>query len=217
MLDDMDVEFDRRWLKAIETTVGGKPPASTIWRGLDDIITALTPFMGPADNHGHLPTGGGMDFKGVSRSRERGCLEFEIGDRTAYVMRPEKLTLEYLKEGPVESFLLLELADLEPSGVYEKDSESGYEPLVDLDGEYLDYDVWNRGFLEHDENGHEVPIPRNARIVNRFFRGKVVIVAKHSIWNGTPDTYDGRHDKMTVDQIRGAIERSLTTRKAKGA
>jgi hypothetical protein len=76
--------------------------------------------------------------------------------------------------------------------------------------------IWDRGFLDHDENGDEIPIPRHARLTVRWLQGKVLLVAKGSLWNSDPATYDGRHNGMTAAQIRSTIERSLRQNSAKG-
>jgi hypothetical protein len=60
-----------------------------------------------------------------------------------------------------------------------------------------------------DENGDEIPVPDDARLTVRWLRGKVLLVAKGSLWNGDPAAYDGRHNGMTAAQIRITIERSL--------
>jgi hypothetical protein len=215
MAKDMKAEVGRKWLSAVAAVVGGTPPATAAWRNLDDIIRILGPFMGPAINHGLLPTGGGMDLEGVRKSRERGCLEFDVGSRTGYVMRPKQLTLEYVKEAPVESFLLLILKKLKPSGVYDDVEGNGREELLEVDDDYLDRSLLDRGYLRHDESRYEVPVPRDARIVCRFLKGSVMIVAKSSIWNGMPGTYDGEHDKMSTDQIREVIETLVLKRKSR--
>jgi hypothetical protein len=202
------------WVTAINEVGGPASPSSMTWRGLDAIMAALTPFVGPAYSHAHLPTGGGMDFLTVAPSHERGCLEFEVSERMVYLMKPRALTLERIDLAPAESFLILELDELRPSGVYERRDDGRYErsseELVEIEaGEYLDREIWDRGFLDIDEDGREVPIPRSARLMVRWFRGKVLIVVKGSLWNGTAATYDGRHNKMSAAQIREVIERSI--------
>jgi len=38
---------------------------------------------------------------------------------------------------------------------------------------------------------------------------KAMFMAKGSLWNGLPATYDGRHAKITASDIRKIIERSI--------
>ena len=140
---------------------------------------------------------------------------------SSWIMKPRSLTLERL-ESAGNSFLLLELDNLDPSGVdgtdeNEPDGDSdaehaklSREELLEVaPAEYVSRDVWDRGFLDRDENGDDIPIPRDARLAVRWLQGKVLLVAKGSLWNRDPATYDGRHNGMTAAQIRRTIERSL--------
>lgn len=221
-LEQFHEESRAMWDATITAVAGPGAGSKVVWRDKKAIAAALAPFMGQAKNHAHFPTGGGHDFLDVRASAEPGCLEFKVSEGTAYVMKPRKLTLERLdSEG--NSFLLLELDELEPSGVYDRDDDDdddrndrdddedrGSEELLELSpGEYVDRSQWDRGFLGYDADGDEIPFPNDARVVVRWFRGKVLFVGKGSLWNGDPGTYDGRHDRMTVAQIRRVIERSL--------
>ena len=222
-LEDIRNNSRGDWDAVVASVVSGPvAPAGIVWRGHRAIMQALAPFMGENRNHAHLPTGGGVDFLSVGPSAESGCLEFMVDDRYVQIMKPRSLTLELI-DSPGNSFLLLELDNLDPSGVYETDEK---EPEADKDAEHLelkrfeeelvevapaDYvsrEIWDRGSL-HDENGDEIPIPDNARLVMRLLQGKVLLVAKGSLWNSDPATYDGRHNTMTAAQIRRIIERSL--------
>lgn len=195
------------WVAAIQEAVGANPPRTSVWEGPEAIRKALIPFMGRNANHAHLPTGGGRDFHAVEHSRESGCLDFEVDEHSVYRAKAERLTLEYISEAPAESFLLLESGTLKPVLGNARDRQ---EELLELSGgERLDRDVWDRGFLDYDDEGREIPIPDDARIVVRWFGGKFLIITKGSMWNGDSGTYDGRHDRMSADDIRSIIIRSL--------
>lgn len=197
------------------------PGASETWRSPSAIVRALNPVMGVNLNHSLLPTGGGLDFEGVTVAREPGCLEFSLGRRSVYIVKPKVLTFERLDDKG-ESFFLLELDSLKPSGVYDRDEEDEdeeasqprrvreSEELLELSpGNYVSRDIWDRGFLGYRGDGSEIPLPASARLVSRFFGGKILIVAKASLWNSAAETYDGRHNRMTSAQIRNVIERSI--------
>ena len=221
-LEDFHESSRVAWDAAVANATSGSPTsASIVWRGHQAISQALAPFMGENRNHAHLPTGGGLDFLSVGPSAEPGCLEFMVSDRVVQIMKPRSLTLERI-DSAGNSFLLLELDNLDPSGVYETDenerhgdsdaepAELSSEELVEVaPAEYVSRDVWDQGFLDHDDNGDEIPIPDDARPVVRWLQGKVLLVAKGSRWNRDPATYDGRHNGMTAAQIRRTIERSL--------
>jgi serine/threonine-protein kinase len=205
-------ECEDFWTTAIAAVVGTNAPDTSIWHGLNSIHDALKPFMAGGRNHAHLPTDGGMDVEGIDYSTERGCLELRIDDNMSWIIRPSSLTQEVFPNSLINSFLLLELADLAPTEVYEK-CEADCERLLETrPGKYVTREVWNRGYLGHDENGREIPLPTGSRFVERWFRGKILFVAKGSSWNGIPATYDGRHNSMTAAEIRQTIERSLKSR-----
>lgn len=212
----------REWAVAVDAVARPALQASTVWTSLDDIVGALEPFMGTGRNHGYFPTGGGHDFSAVQLSSEPGCIELAVGG-LAYIVRPRRLRLERIPEKLSESFLFLELAELARSGTYapmdgdEEIDEQGAlsrmsrrrresEELVDLgNGEYHEREVWDRGFVENEDD----PLPSHARRVQRILRGTIMIVCKASIWNGIPQTYSGMHDSLGADRIREEIERSI--------
>ena len=220
-IDEFPERSRAAWDAAVASVSGPGAPATILWRGREEIIQALAPFMGANCNHAHFPTGGGLDFLSVGPSAEPGCLEFMVSDRVVQIMKPRSLTLERVDLAG-NSFLLLELDNLDPSGVYGTDekepdrdnnadhAELSSEQLVEVGpADYVSREVWDRGFLDHDENGNEIPIPDDARLAVRWSAGKVLLVAKGSLWNGDPATYDGRHNGMTAAEIRRIIERSL--------
>jgi hypothetical protein len=178
------------------------------------MLTALQRIVGHTRSHTHLPTGGGMDFQEIRPATEPRCLEFQVERGAVYLARPARLVIQRLPLRPAESFALLELADLAPSGVYpprDDDSPHGRrEEVVDLGGgDYRDRAAWDDGFLDYDAQGREIPLPDAARLVVRWFNGKMLFVTKGSLWNGTSATYDGRHDAMNVADIRAMIEAGM--------
>ncbi len=207
--NSFDAECRVFWADALATVLGPNPPTSATWTGLTSILEALRPFMALQRNHAHLPTGGGMDFNGIALSAEKGCLDFDIGDRIVYTAKPATLTIEHLHSSPTNSFLLLQLAR-HPSSPAMESKSKGRDFLLELaPGELVDRDVWERGYIEIDGDGREVPIPLGARQVTRFLGGKVLIVSKRSLWNSIAATYDGRHDGMTASEIREGIMGAL--------
>lgn len=205
------------WVKVIAELNPRQNPRIA-WTGVSVIRGVLADVFAGARSHAHLPTGGGHDFAAARLSTEPGCLEFQVANGAAYVMRPKALVLEHLPEAPSESFLLLQLDALAPSGIYvDEDPGIGLRPrrrrreeVVEVaPREYIERAAWDEGRLGFDENGREVPLPAAARLVVRWFDGQVLFVTKGSLWNGSPATYDGRHDAMPPAAIRSVIERSL--------
>lgn len=211
--DEFRKRTSKDWSETIEKVIG--TATSTIWTGANEIIAAVSPFMGEGRNHGFYPTGGGNDFSEVHPSTESNCIELMVGSR-AYIARPRRLRIERIATALQESFLFLELAPLPPSGVYQSvgDDDDSHvnrrlresEELVDLgDGHYLERDVWSRGYMDHEDD----PLPDNARLITRLLRGNIMFACKASIWNDIPETYQGWHDIMGADEVRRRIEQAV--------
>ena len=207
MCEDFDTRNKADWAAAIHQAFGPAPPRSAQWTDLDAMLHVLSPFMEQNLNHTMLPGSGGLDMESIARSPEPGCLEFCPGDRLADMFRPSVLFFEHFPEYPWNSFFLLETQPLRPCGLY-GESNLEYEEVVELSpGEYIDRSHHDTGVLDYDEDGRKIPLPRTSRVVSRHMRGKFLIVAKRSIWNLMSSTYDGRHGRMTAQQIRNAIAR----------
>ncbi|MDQ0465228.1 serine/threonine-protein kinase [Caulobacter ginsengisoli] len=185
-----------------------------VWTDTSHIVEVLNLLLAHTRSHTHLPTGGGQTYSEVCISREPSALEFQVERGLVYVARPARLILQRVAVSPGDSFGLLELADLAPSGVNpirREGSLSRREEVVELDpGDYRDRSLWDQGFLDYDDDGREIPLPDKSRLVVRWFNGKMLFVSNGSRWNGTPSTYDGRHNGMSVDEILTMIERAFT-------
>jgi hypothetical protein len=196
----------QRWRSAIVAQFGAIVPKSARWENLQQIIEVLRKVVEKTNNHALLPRGGGMDLLSVRSSHESGCIELSVAEREVYVVRPKRLIFEHIEHSPKDSFFLLELDTLAPSGIY-GNLGLDYEELVELPAVgYVEREVWDRGYTGYDESGHEIPIPDEARLVVRDLKRKVMLVSKGSLCNSIPETYDGRHSNMTADQIRRQIE-----------
>ena len=212
--DDFQQECNIRWDETI-STFGSGPQFSCKWDKLDEIKEVLKLFMGPKRNHAHLPDGGGLDFLSVEVAPEKHCLEFSIGEKSSRIVKPETLWMEKI-ESVGNSFLLLDLGTLEPlvGNEFNKlESVStfghGRQELLELSrGQYVDRSLWDQGYLGHDENECEIPFPQSAKLVMRFFSGKILFVSVGSDWNDDTATYDGRHSKLTSVEIRQMIEQN---------
>ncbi len=201
------VEMKRKYRDAWSSTLDAMPkprPVSATWEGKDNVLMVLAPFATCGANHFLLPAGGGMDIASVRQSQEEGCIELVVSKRSVYVVRPKRVTLEHFPDAPLETFLLVELGELEPTGIYDALSRPT-EEVVEVNGEYVERYHWDDGTLGEDENGEPLPLPANAHLVVRWMRGKIMVVSKGSIWNGISATYDGRHSRMESAEIRRQI------------
>lgn len=180
-------------------------PRRAEWTDLDEIVRVLK-TLGHKTNLNHLffPSGGGLDLNDAYRSDiEPGCIELVTND-LANLCRPSLLTFEGFSENPAWSYLRLECEELRPSGVYDKLGDLQHEEVTDLgDGHYVDRYVWDAG----EYAGERLPI--HARTLSRYFSGVFLIVQKTSVYNRISATYDARHNKMSRDQFREYMDRSL--------
>ena len=200
----------RDWAAAITTTFGDAPPTSAMWDRPDIYPAVLSAFMGQNLNHTHLPRGGGLDMQSVANSHEAGCMEFSTIPSVADVFCPGKLYFEFFEKSPGNSFFLLENRVLKPSGIY--DTKYTSEEVIELSpGQYEDRSYIDQGHLGHDSSGQEIPLPDSYRRISReLAAGQFLVIAKQSLWNLDPGTYDGRHNKMTHDEIRQCIQAGLS-------
>lgn len=195
------------WVQSIDKMLRGNPAASRTWTELYDIEEAISHVMGSGRNHAHLPDGGGRDFTAVEASHEPGCLDFEVGPRTIYRMKPRRLILERFERDPAQSFLLLELAALKTTGTYESYGPTsrtfGQEELVEVGPrELYERSAWDEGVTPDGDD-----LPGDANLLVRFLGGKVLFVTKGSHWNQSPSTYGGEHAHLEAADIRSVIEK----------
>jgi hypothetical protein len=214
---DFQIRARTTWAAAINQFASGNH--SLAWTGPSDIVRVLEPFMGSNANHAHLPTGGGFDFRSVGFSTESGCLDFEVGTRLFIRAKSKQLRLERIAEDPAESFMLLELNDLDTTGVYDAEQDAGnreyrQEEVVEIGGgNYVRRNGVDDGYY-YDRNGAVRDLPENYRQIVRLLNGQIMLVTKGSIWNGAPGTYSGAHDRIFAGDIRGAIEHVIRRRAA---
>ena len=195
-----------QWVKLIESFDRTAP--SVEWRDIDQIIDVLNQVatIAPA-NHMFIPTGGGLDISGASRSHENGCIELHFRG-WSHIVNPVKLTLENIDGDPEWSYFRLECGDLEPSGVYEDyDNDYGYEEVTEYaPNNYIDRGFYEQGEYGTDDDGNPKPLPTGARVVGRYWNGSYVIFSKVSAYNRDSTTYDARHHKMSAKDFRIYIE-----------
>lgn len=196
-----------RWVNAINS-VSAAGDTEKIWTDRREIIQILSPFM-RTSNHALLPRIGGFDLTGVSFSRELGCLDFHLQGRMYLTLKPKRLVLERIEIDVAESFLLIDLEQLQPSGVYGEERnqrirERRDEELVDIgEANYVGRDGLDEGYYYNESGAHE--LPDDYRRVKRLLDGKIMLLTKGSIWNGIPSTYLATHEQMSSSEIRRAI------------
>ncbi len=191
-------------------------PKRVIWETITDIVNVLKVIC-TYDNLNHMffPNGGGLDLEDARLSHEKGCIELDF--QLIDIIKPKRLIFESFGYNPEWNYFRLELDELEPSGVNEREEDDDDDEIYKRDrdheavselypGQYDKYDVveYRQEYLEDGYN-----IPKSARHVTRWFRGAFVIFNKRSPYNLTTSTYDGRHNKMSTDEFRDYIQRNV--------
>lgn len=176
-------------------------PKNCEWTNLDDIINVLN-VIGSINNSNHMfyPTGGGLDVKSSKKSTESNCIEIFTG--LTDILKPKRLLFESFDD-PIWSYFRIETFELEPTGVYkEKDYPS--EELTEIEtGKYINRSYWDEGEYQGQK------LPKTARVLTRHLKGSFVIFAKSSYYNRNSSTYDARHNKMSAEEFRAYIEKTI--------
>ncbi|HDK26206.1 MAG TPA: hypothetical protein ENG48_03820 [Candidatus Atribacteria bacterium] len=210
-LDRGDFEAENLivWEKTIGELFPIAIPNKCIWKDVDSIVSVLKKLSSVGNlNHTLFPAGGGHDLVGAKKSSERGCIEFNT-PHSVRIVRPKLLEFNYFPNNIEWAYFRLETGglkpitpDIEPFSIKEKLTE--IKP-----GDYMEKEVWEKGYLSYDEKGNRILLPKSARLVSRYFRGSFVIFAKSSPYHKNHITYDARHDKMNSKKFRQYIEKCI--------
>jgi serine/threonine protein kinase len=176
-------------------------PTSVSFTNIDDIIHVLN-IIGkiPAYNHMIFPRGGGFDFNKAERAVEPGCICI-YADELFNIVKPKCLFNETFEDSSWNYFLL-EVENNSP--ILGNDHEGCEEELVeDIPGHYVSDIDAIYGVYDY-ESGKK--LPEGWRRVSRFTSGKFLILPKLGPYNQTNNTYDGRHNNCTKDELRSYIE-----------
>lgn len=186
------------WEEIIKGIFNFSVPTNCTWESHLDIIKILNKIGSkPNSNHAFMPSGGGQDLSSANISYEENCIELKYGGLVD-IVKPKKLIFNYLGGNFEWAYFRLETDELEHSGVY-KDLPEKYisEELTEISPlHYVNRSTWEHGYY----NGES--LPKSARTISRYFKGTFLIVAKSSIYNQIPATYDGRHNKFDDKRFR---------------
>lgn len=214
------------WKEMIEGIFGEVPNGSIKITDRNRIVEVLNAIgKSKASNHTFMPSGGGLDITGAKFSDEQGKLELDFGG-SYIIVNPESLTFHPVGDDPDWMYFRLNTLPFERSGVYKEYQEeeeqieqvfkseidrrveeqmkySGEEVLEIEPGQYIDRSFWDIQHIGYDENGNEIPLPENARVVTRKFNGgDFVTFSKYSLYNQVSSTYDGRHAQVDDEKFR---------------
>lgn len=171
-------------------------PNTCIWQGvykIKDVLKLITSCR--SFKHMMLPDGGGEDLTDVNVANEEGCLYLYAGD-FCNIVKPKKLIYVRFPNNPFFNYFLLEVETIRPI-ISEK--SISYEHLTeDKPSHYVDSRYFQYGVYDYD-TGEK--LPKGAKLVNRYYKGKFLIVPKRGYYNLISSTYDGRHNKMSAESF----------------
>ena len=172
-------------------------PTHAEWKNVEDIVNVLR-LLGKYDslNHMFFPDSGGLDLTNATISYESDCIELICGE-LIYIVKPKKLSFEFINDEAEWNYFLLETENLKPIVQQEQDeySEEIYETSP---AQYIS--------LEEFENMPKTDIDRiKPRQICRYLKGSFVFFHKDSIYNKEVSKYGGEHDKMTSGDFHDAI------------
>lgn len=201
-----------KWSKRLETIFPVALPNTASWQGVEEILSVLESVAsGPTGaNHVFMPTGGGMDLTGAELAAEDGCIAL-LTDGSPDILKPSRLDFENPVADPQWAYFRIEASHLPPTRIDEELGEvtSIREALTELrPGEYHDVGLWDVGNLGMDEEGREIPFPKEARRISRYLSGSFVIFSKGSFFNsvaGDLDAYLGLHNNMDRNEFRAHV------------
>lgn len=187
--------------------LGPKPADSAVWRTASEIVDVLN-IIGRTSVYNHMLFSdiGGLDFTYAEIASEEGCIKVYDSSKQCYVVKPKSLHYEGFGENFRWNYFLLELGNLNP--VLEVSKIADYERLVeDTPGNYVSSSYFQYGVYDYDTGE---PLPEGHEVVNRYLKGKFLIVMKGGPYNKISGTYDGRHGMVSNTVFRTYIEKLIS-------
>lgn len=203
---ELNRDFERRskseWLDIQKKLFPSAMPRRVIWENIHDIVMVLN-ILGEHRrvNHTLFPSRGGLDLEGAKLSCETGCIELHF-DGGIYIVKPKLLIFESFYGHSDWTYFRLETGGLKLIGKYKHSMPD--EGLTEIEPcLYTNYEC----YAFDDFNGER--LPASARQIVRVSQGSFLICLTTGIYNRIPATYDGRHNKVSVDEFRSYIERMI--------
>lgn len=203
-IEDYDKVQLSNWNFLNKYIFGNFVPCTSEWTGsnIETIINILNIIsILPCHNHMIFPDYGGLDLMKVEKANENGCI-YIYADSFCFVVKPKALYYSGFNDYSWNYFML-ELDELYPILSNDNQTELFYEDLVeDYPGHYVSGKNYIYGVYDYDKGDN---LPEGAKKVERFLKGKFLIVLKNSIYNKASSTYDSRHSCMSHIEFRKYI------------
>lgn len=203
IISDLNKSQASDWKFLNKQLFGLYPPDSSSWQDINSIVEILNIITSiPAYNHMLFHTNGGLDLFYAKKANEDNCIKLYDTIGFCYIVKPKRLYFEGFNKNYKWNYFLLELDELEP--ILETPVYFDRENLVeDIPGHYVSAQYAQYGVYDYDSG---MLLPKGFEVIERFVKGRIMIVMKTGPYNGINGTYDGRHGDCTIDEFRRYID-----------
>lgn len=174
-------------------------PTHAEWKNVEDIVNVLR-FLGKYEslNHMFFPDTGGLDLTYAVISHESDCIEL-ICSELIYIVKPKKLSFEFINDEAEWNYFLLETENLKPTALNHGQQDDYAEEVYEISPAQCIS-------LEEFENMSKADIDAlKPRHVCRYLKGSFVFFHKDSVYNKSVSKYRGEHDKMAIGDFHDTI------------
>lgn len=166
-------------------------PTHAEWKNVEDIVNVLR-LLGKYEslNHMFFPNEGGADLTDAAIAYESDCIELICAEKV-YIVKPKKLSFEFINDEAEWNYFLLETEKLKPITM-EPDQQDNYAEKV--------YEISPAQYIafEEFENMPKADVDTfKSRYVCRYLKGSFVFFHKDSVYKKSVSKYSGEHDKMS--------------------
>ena len=198
-------ESDWSFLK--KYLLGDNAPESACWSNLVRIVNALNLISSvPAYNHMLLPDGGGTDLVSAEMAPEEGCAYLYDNLGSTMIIKPRRLYFTSYENDISWNYFFLELSEMEP--IFEKGKLLSEHLVEDIPGHYVSSQYAQYGVYDYDTGKH---LPEGYKVVDRYYKGNILVVFKQGPYNGIPSTYDGRQSMVDYQTFSKHMEDLVNT------
>lgn len=166
-------------------------PTHAEWKNVEDIVNVLR-LLGKYESLNHMfsPNDEGADLTDAAIAYESDCIELICGEKV-YIVKPKKLSFEFINDEAEWNYFLLETEKLE-SITMEPGQQDDYAEAV--------YEISPAQYIafEEFENMPKADVDTfKPRYVCRYLKGSFAFFHKDSVYNKSGSKYRGEHDKMS--------------------
>lgn len=174
-------------------------PTHAEWKNVEDIVNVLR-LLGKYNslNHMFFPNTGGLDLTDAAISYESESIEL-ICDELIYIVKPKKLSFEFINDEAEWNYFLLETENLKPTALNLGQQDDYTEEVCEISpAQYISFEE----FANMSKADIDTLKPRH---VCRYLKGSFVFFHKDSVYNKSVSKYRGDHDKMSSGDFHDAI------------